>query len=45
MLKESYKLSSRQVLEHFGTDAIVGLESTKVEKLKQKYGLNGKIFA
>lgn len=43
MLQESYKLSIRQVLEHFKTDAFGGLETAKVEENKLKYGLNGKV--
>lgn len=43
MLQESYKLSNRQVLEHFKTDAVGGLETSKVVENKLKYGLNGKV--
>lgn len=42
MLHESYKLSCQQVLEHFGSDAVDGLKSSQLSKLKEKYGLNGK---
>jgi len=45
MLQESYKLSSRQVLEHFETDAIGGLKTSQVENNKTKFGLNGNINA
>lgn len=45
MLQESYKLSSRQVLEYFETDAIEGLKTSNVENNKTKYGLNGNLNA
>lgn len=43
MLQDSYKLSCRQVLEHFETDAIEGLKTSQIERNKTKFGLNGKI--
>ena len=42
MLKESYKLTCKQVLKHFGTDAVNGLNNEQVAIQKEKFGLNGK---
>ena len=41
MLHDGFKLSSEEVLEHFGTDAINGLNYEKVLINQCKYGLNG----
>lgn len=41
MLKDGFKLSSKEVLEHFGTDAINGLNCEKVLINQSKYGMNG----